>query len=69
VSLAPLLSASAAIEPHAFAAMTAFARGIIQFTVPTGTLPHRAIGWIWVAFMLTVSISAFFIHTIRLWGA
>jgi uncharacterized membrane protein len=69
VSLAPLLNASAAIELHAFAAMSAFAPGIIQFTAPKGTLPHRAIGWIWVALMLAVSISAFFIHTIRLWGA
>ena len=63
-----LLSANTAIQLHAFAAMSAFALGIVQFSAPKGTLPHRTIGWIWVVLMLTVSISAFWIHTIRLWG-
>ncbi|HUI97947.1 MAG TPA: DUF2306 domain-containing protein [Xanthobacteraceae bacterium] len=69
MSLAPLLNASAAIQLHAFAAMSAFALGLVQLAAPKGTLPDRTIGWIWVALMLLVSISAFFIHTIRLWGA
>jgi uncharacterized membrane protein len=42
--------------------------GLVQFAAPKGTLPHRAIGWIWVALMLAVSISAFFIHDLRIWG-
>ena len=41
---------------------------IVQLAAPKGTLPHRTIGWIWVVLMLTISVSAFFIHTIRLWG-
>jgi len=69
VSPAPLLNASAAIQLHAFAAMTAFALGLVQLAAPKGTLPHRTIGWIWVALMLAVSVSAFFIHELRLWGA
>jgi len=68
MSLAPLLQAAPAIQLHAFAAMSAFGLGIIQLAAPKGTLPHRTIGWIWVVLMLIVSISAFFIHQIRLWG-
>jgi uncharacterized membrane protein len=68
MSLAPLLQASPAIQIHAFAAMTAFVLGAVQLATPKGTLPHRTIGWIWVVLMLTISVSAFFIHTIRLWG-
>jgi uncharacterized membrane protein len=68
MGLAPLFSASAAIQFHAFAAMAAFGLGVVQFAAPKGTLPHRTIGWIWVALMVVVSGSAFFIHQIRLWG-
>jgi len=68
MTLAPLLQATPAIQLHAFAAMTAFALGIVQLSAPKGTLPHRTVGWIWVALMLAVSISAFWIHQIRLWG-
>jgi uncharacterized membrane protein len=68
VSLAPLLNASPAIQIHAFAAMAAFALGVVQLTAPKGTLPHRTIGWIWVALMVLVSVTAFWIHELRLWG-
>jgi uncharacterized membrane protein len=68
MSLAPLLNASPTIQIHAFAAMVAFALGVAQLSAPKGTLPHRTVGWIWVSLMLVVGISAFFIHTIRLWG-
>jgi uncharacterized membrane protein len=39
-----------------------------QFAVPKGTLPHRPIGWIWVALMVALSGSAFLILEVRLWG-
>jgi uncharacterized membrane protein len=68
MTLAPLLQASPAIQIHAFTAMTAFVLGIIQLAAPKGTLPHRTLGWIWVALMLVVGISAFFIHQLRMWG-
>ena len=68
MTLAPLLAADGAIRLHAFAAMAAFVLGVVQFSAPKGTIPHRTIGWVWVALMLAVSISAFWIHTIRLWG-
>jgi uncharacterized membrane protein len=69
LSLAPLLDAAPAIPVHALAAMAAFVLGAIQLAAPKGTLPHRAIGWIWVLLMLGVAISSFWIHQIRLVGS
>jgi uncharacterized membrane protein len=68
MSLAPLLDASPVIQVHAFAAMGAFALGLVQLAAPKGTLPHRTVGWIWVVLMLTVAVSSFWIHEIRLLG-
>jgi uncharacterized membrane protein len=68
MSLAPLLDAAPAIPLHAFAAMTAFVLGVVQFTAPKGTLPHRTIGWIWVGLMVAVATSSFWIHQINLVG-
>jgi uncharacterized membrane protein len=68
MTLAPLLQANPAIQIHAFAAMAAFALGVVQLAAPKGTLPHRTMGWVWVGLMLVVSITAFFIHQIRIWG-
>ena len=68
MSLAPLLDAAPQIPLHAFAAMAAFVLGLVQFTAPKGTLPHRTIGWIWVALMALVAGSSFWIHQIRLLG-
>jgi uncharacterized membrane protein len=68
LGLAPLLDAAPAIPLHAFAAMAAFALGIVQFAAPKGTLPHRTLGWIWVGLMAFVALSSFWIHQIRLLG-
>ena len=68
MTLAPLLNASPIIQVHAFAAMSAFALGLAQFAAPKGTLPHRTIGWIWVALMTIIAFSSFWIHQIRLFG-
>jgi uncharacterized membrane protein len=68
MSLAPLWQAGPAIQLHALAAMAAFAIGVVQLSAPKGTLRHRAVGWLWVLLVLVVAVSAFFIHTIRLWG-
>jgi uncharacterized membrane protein len=68
MTLAPLLQAAPAIQLHAFAAMSAFALGLVQLAAPKGTLPHRTLGWVWVTLMLIVSVSAFFIHQLRIWG-
>jgi uncharacterized membrane protein len=68
MSLAPLLDAAPAITLHAFAAMTAFALGLVQFAAPKGTVPHRTLGWTWVALMASVAVSSFRIHQMRLIG-
>jgi uncharacterized membrane protein len=68
MNFAPLLDAAPAIPLHAFAAMGAFVLGLVQFAAPKGTLPHRTIGWIWVALMAVVAISSFWIHQGRVVG-
>jgi uncharacterized membrane protein len=68
MSLAPLLDAALAIPVHAFAAMIAFVLGVVQLAAPKGTLPHRTLGWIWVCLMVSVALSSFWIHQIRLVG-
>lgn len=68
MSLTPLLNAAPAIPLHAFAAMAAFVLGAVQLAAPKGTLPHRTLGWIWVALMALVAASSFWIHQIRLVG-
>src|ERR1700687_5561237 len=68
MSLAPLLNAAPAIPLHAFAAMAAFVLGLVQFAAPKGTLPHRTVGWIWVALMAVGAISPSWITQIRLSG-
>jgi uncharacterized membrane protein len=68
MTLGPLLDASPQIQVHAFAAIPAFGLGFVQLSAPKGTLPHRTVGWAWVALMFAVCISSFFIHQIRMWG-
>jgi uncharacterized membrane protein len=48
--------------------MAAFVLGVVQFAGPKGTTPHRMLGAAWVALMAVVSVSAFFVHEIRMWG-
>jgi uncharacterized membrane protein len=64
----PLLAAPLVVQVHAFAAMAAFALGIVQFAAPKGTLPHRTLGYTWVVLMLLVAASSFAIHGIGQWG-
>ncbi len=68
MSLAPLLNAAPTVQVHAFAAMAALALGVVQLAAPKGTLPHRTLGWIWVALMVTVATTSFWIHDTRMWG-
>jgi uncharacterized membrane protein len=69
MSLDPLLAAPLVVQVHAFAAMAAFALGIVQLAAPKGTVSHRTMGYAWVALMLVVAASSFAIHGIRQWGA
>ena len=64
-----LLTATHPIPAHAIAAIAAIVIGGLQFALPKGTKLHRLLGYIWVLLMLFVSISSFFIHEIRTFGA
>lgn len=68
MSFEPLLNEGPLIAAHAFCALAATALGAVQFLAPKGTLPHRTLGWIWVALMAGVAGGSFAIHTIRIWG-
>jgi uncharacterized membrane protein len=68
MNLAPILSASAAIQVHAFAATVAIVLGAAILFRPKGTQAHKALGRIWVGLMLIVATSAIFINEIRLVG-
>ena len=69
MSLRPLLDAAPVIQVHALAALAALALGIVQLSAPKGTLPHRSMGWVWVALMTLVAGSSFWIHGFRMIGA
>jgi uncharacterized membrane protein len=68
VNFAPLIDAPLTIQLHAYAALAAFALGIAQLSGIKGTTRHRAMGYSWVALMLIVAVSSFFIHDLRVWG-
>ena len=68
MSLAPLLNGPLAIKLHAFAAMAAFALGLVQLASVKGTTQHRGRGFVWAGLMLIVAVSSFWVHEIRLWG-
>lgn len=68
MSFAPLLAEPAVTQLHAFAAVAAFALGLVQLAAPKGTLPHRTVGWIWVGLMAIVCVTSFWIHDLRMWG-
>ncbi len=68
MTLTPLLSASPAIQIHAFAAMAAFVLGIVQLARRKGGSLHRALGYTWAAAMILVAVSSFWISEINQWN-
>jgi uncharacterized membrane protein len=67
MTLQPLLSASPAIQLHAFAAMTAFVIGAVQLARTKGDGVHRMGGYLWVGLMLVIAASSFWIHGMNQW--
>ena len=51
------------------AAMAAVFLGGLQLASAKGTTQHRVLGCSWVLLMMYVSVSSFFISSLRLWGA
>ena len=68
MDIAPLTNAAFAIQLHAYAALVAFALGAVQLARVKGSAQHRALGYTWVALMLVVAISSFWIQDMRVWG-
>jgi uncharacterized membrane protein len=70
MNLAPLTNAPFAIQLHAYAALAAFVLGAVQLARVKGTTQHRVLGYTWVALMLVIAISSFWIHgeSLRIWG-
>lgn len=53
------------IQVHAGAAIAAVVLGLVQLMAPKGTLPHRTLGYVWAALMLTTALTAIFIRQIN----
>ena len=56
------------IPIHAIMAMIAIILGGIQLSMKKGGAIHKLLGRIWVALMLIVAITSFFIHETKMWG-
>lgn len=65
MTLDPLLAATWPIIVHTMTALGAFVLGIVQLAAPKGTVPHRIVGWAWVALMAVTAASSFLIHEVR----
>ena len=68
MDLSILNTAENPIPAHAYAAFLAVVLGGIQLSRPKGTSSHKYLGYTWVTLMLWVSISSFWIQTIKMIG-
>ena len=51
------------IQVHALSAIGALGLGAVQFAAPKGTIPHRALGYLWVSLMAMTAGTAVFIRS------
>ena len=63
MNLEPVFAAPWHVQLHAVSAILALGLGLVQFTAPKGTIPHRSVGYVWVALMVTVAVTAIFIRS------
>jgi len=61
MDFAPFFSHSLVIQLHLVAALLALALGTVQLLRRKGTKSHGIIGYVWVALMLGVALSSFWI--------
>ena len=66
MGLSILNTAENPIPTHAYAAVLAVILGGIQLLRPKGTSSHKYLGYTWVLLMLWVSITSFWIQTIKI---
>jgi uncharacterized membrane protein len=67
LTLEPLLQAESLIQVHTVIATAAIVIGAVQPAAPKGTIPHRALGWTWVALIAAMVIVAFLNSRVSLW--
>jgi uncharacterized membrane protein len=65
MSLAPLLSASVAVQCHVAATLIALATGAVQLMRKRRGGLHRTLGWTFVVAMAAAASSSFLIHNSR----
>jgi uncharacterized membrane protein len=65
MTIEPLIQASFPIKIHVTSVMVAIVLTPIQLSLKRGGDAHRLIGKIWIAAMVVVALSSFFISTIR----
>jgi uncharacterized membrane protein len=68
MSLEPILAAGLATQVHLAAVAVALAAGTWNLVRPKGTVPHKALGRVFVATMLVAALSSFGIHAINRGG-
>jgi uncharacterized membrane protein len=56
------------IPSHAIVALIAIIAGAWQLYSKKGGSAHRYLGYLWVSLMMYVSISSFWIHTLKVFG-
>ena len=57
----PLFTAPPAVQGHAYAALIALVLGVVMLVRAKGTPSHKALGRAWVAIMVAVAASSFWI--------
>lgn len=57
-----ILAADWHVQLHAGSAIAALVLGVVQFTAPKGTIPHRTLGYVWVTLMAITATTAIFIR-------
>ena len=67
MTLEPFLDAPRVVQLHALSALVALVIGGVQLVGPTGTAVHRATGYAWVALMLVIAVSSFWIQELDQW--
>jgi uncharacterized membrane protein len=66
-NLVLIAEAPLVIQLHLATVLLGFGIGTIQMLAPKGTVPHRALGWVFVLFMLFTALDALFIKSGPTW--
>ena len=68
MNIQAFLDSDPIIQAHMLLAVAALFIGLFVFWKQKGTPLHRRLGKLWVALMISVSLTGLFIHEIRMWG-